>query len=66
MIFPAEFESSPPLSGRMGPIYHIRGKNKRRQKKPCGAKIMAKTVAKTVAKTMGQTKIKYNIVVNAG
>ena len=62
MIFPAEFESSPSLSRRMGPIYHIRGKNKRRQKKPCGAKIMAKTVAKT----MGQTKIKYNIVVNAG
>ena len=61
MIFPAEFESSPPLSGRMGPIYHIRGKNKRRQKKAWGAKM-----AKTVAKTMGQTKIKYNIVVNAG
>ena len=62
MIFSAEFESSPPLSGRMGPIYHIRSKNKRRQKKACGAKIMAKTAAKT----MGQTKIKYNIVVNAG
>ena len=53
MIFPAEFESSPSLSGRMGPIYHIRGKNKKTPKEGMGAKIMAKTVAKT----MGQTKL---------
>ena len=41
MIFPAEFESSPSLSGRMGPIYHIRGKNKRRREKVQRSKQMS-------------------------
>ena len=41
MIFPAEFDSRFPLSGLMGPIYHIRGKNKRRREKVQRSKQMS-------------------------
>ena len=41
MIFPAEVDSRFPLSGFMGPIYHIRGKNKRRREKVQRSKQMS-------------------------
>ena len=61
MIFPAEFESSPPCPG-VWVQYIISGVKQKTPKEGMGAKRMAKTAAKT----MGQTKFKYNIVVNAG